>query len=64
MSQQGVSTLAQNEIYSIMGEPLRKRCDYHGFLNCGVISVADKVLVMQEGCKKGIVDRADLTQEQ
>jgi len=61
----GIDIGAKTEIYSIMGELAAQGAAIIMVSSelPELISVADKVLVMQEGRMKGIVDREDLTQE-
>lgn len=61
----GIDIGAKTEIYSIMGE-LAARGTAILMVSSELpelISVADRILVMQEGHMKGIVEKADMTQE-
>lgn len=61
----GIDIGAKTEIYSIMGELAAKGAAIIMVSSelPELVSVADRVLVMQEGRMKGIVERAELTQE-
>lgn len=61
----GVDIGAKTEIYSIMGELAAKGTAIVMVSSelPEIVSVADRVLVMQEGRMKGILERAELTQE-